>query len=393
MKFSSIPKELLNRVYKWKNVIENIKDFSGKSPPSIFVSSVSYPITNVGILAPPDSNKDTSILDFPEMWYKNNLNAFEIVELRSRLIYSRSKANVRSSSKIIDIMQELAPSKKPVELDIELKKSPRFKFAFDRFFRPIGNPAPISNVAIKENPKIERKVDHIISDTDLKAEEASLLLYRKGIPISRIQKIFSVGLLGYPTGRRLVPTRWSITAVDSILSENNIREIKNFETIDKPMLFRNSYLGNTFFILLIPDNWQYEVLESFMKNNRIIETWHDYEFYLPRKTYAENVAGGYYAARLGVTEYLVKIKRQASVFILRTIRSESSMPLGVWKVRETVRDAFNKKPVVFESLNEAIAFISFKSRIDQKIIFSKSMILKNVKKQKKIMNFLKIIQP
>ena len=53
MKFSSIPKELLNRVYKWKNVIENIKDFSGKSPPSVFVSSVSYPITNVGILAPP----------------------------------------------------------------------------------------------------------------------------------------------------------------------------------------------------------------------------------------------------------------------------------------------------------------------------------------------------
>ena len=389
MKFSSIPKELLNRVYKWKNVIENIKDFSGKSPPSIFVSSVSYPITNVGILAPPELNKDTSILDFPEMWYKNNLNAFEIVELRSRLIYSRSRANVKHSSKIIDIMQELAPSKKSVELDIELKKSPRFKFAFDKFFRPIGNPAPINNVAIKENPKIERKVDYIISDTDLKAKEASQLLYQKGIPVSRIQKIFSVGLLGYSTERRLVPTRWSITAVDSVLSENNIREIKNFETIDKPMLFRNSYLGNTFFILLIPDNWQYEVLELLIKNNRIAEVWHDYEFYLPRKSYAENVAGGYYAARLGVTEYLMRIKRQASVFILRTIRSESSMPLGVWKVRETVRDAFNKKPVILESLDEAIAFISFKSRIDQKIILSKSMILKNVKKQKKIVNFLK----
>ena len=383
MRFKKIPPELLKKVFKWKKIIENLKNFSGSSPPSIFVSSVSYPRTNIGILAPPYEDEKSYLLDFPEEWYKKRLSLEEIISLRSQLIYSKTRASIRECSKIIDSLQELAMSKKPILIDVELKKKPKFKFAFDIFHKPIGNPAPLSKIEIAENVKVERFVDYIISDTDLKARDATLILYQKNLPISRIQKIFSAGLLGLKSERKLVPTRWSITAVDSIVSEELIKKIRNYEKIDEILLFQNSYLGNDFFILMFPFPWAFEVIELAVNNKNQIKWFcKDYEAFLLRKEYAENVAGGYYATRLGVAEYLEKIKKCAGVFVLRIIHKEISLPLGVWKVRETVRDAFNKKPIKFETLENAIKRISELSRIDETFILNQSKILRIARIQK-----------
>lgn len=382
MKFRKIPLELLKKVYKWKKVIENTQEFSGLSPPSIFISSVNYPRTNIGILAPPHQHENSYLLDFPEEWYKRGFGIEEIISLRSQLIYSRIKTSVKKSNKFVDVLQELAISKKPVLVDVELKKKPIFKFAFDVFHKPIGNPAPLKKVEIVENVKVERFVDYLINDTDLKAAKATLLLYQKNLPITRIQKIFSAGLLGLKSERKLVPTRWSITAVDSIISEWLIRRIRNYEKIEEIMLFKNSYLGNDFFILVFPFPWSFEVIEICVKNQKIKWFCKDYEAFLIRKEYAENVAGGYYACRIGVCEFLEKIKKQAGVFVLRVIHKEISLPLGVWKVREAVRHAFEKSFMKFDSLEKAIRKIAELSKIDERFIITKSKILKIAKTQK-----------
>jgi len=47
-------------------------------------------------------------------------------------------------------------------------------------------------------------------------------------------------------------------------------------------------------------------------------------------TYAENCAGGYYAARLLILQYLNSIKRQASVIALRIETPTYWAALGVW---------------------------------------------------------------
>jgi hypothetical protein len=78
---------------------------------------------------------------------------------------------------------------------------------------------------------------------------------------------------------------------------------------------------------------------------------HDYEFFNGRKDYASNVTGGYYATRLAVAEYLHKIKRQASVIVLRKISNEYFVPLGVWVVRETARNCFNRSTEFSEKEN------------------------------------------
>ena len=59
-----------------------------------------------------------------------------------------------------------------------------------------------------------------------------------------------------------------------------------------------------------------------------------------------NIAGAYFAAKLGVSEYLLKNKIQSGVLIFREIRPEYAIPVGVWQVREGIREAMKQKPKI-----------------------------------------------
>ena len=65
-----------------------------------------------------------------------------------------------------------------------------------------------------------------IYDTDLKSADAVVDLHKNGVPFSSIQKAFSVGTMGRDKGRHLVPTRWSITACDTIIGDRLLGEVK-----------------------------------------------------------------------------------------------------------------------------------------------------------------------
>ena len=71
-----------------------------------------------------------------------------------------------------------------------------------------------------------------------------LTLYNNGIEISKIQKCFSVGMLGKK--RKLVPTKWSITATDDIISKSLVLQILDFGLIDSCRVFSHDHLGNMF---------------------------------------------------------------------------------------------------------------------------------------------------
>ena len=78
------------------------------------------------------------------------------------------------------------------------------------------------------------------------------------------------------------------------------------------------------------------------------------------------LAGGYYAARLPALEYLIEIKRQASVFVLREITPDYWAPLGVWVVREGMRNALQNPPKKFESLEAAVSDLASRVRYCRK---------------------------
>jgi len=81
----------------------------------------------------------------------------------------------------------------------------------------------------------------------------------------------------------------------------------------------------------------------------------NYEGYKGRTSYAEETSGAFYAARLGVLENLSSRNRQAKALVLRDVKPEYWAPLGVWIIRETVRNAFEdaEEQKSFESFKEA----------------------------------------
>ncbi|MEM2675545.1 MAG: hypothetical protein QXT10_03495, partial [Candidatus Bathyarchaeia archaeon] len=247
------------------------------------------------------------------------------------------------------------------------------------------------------NTRWDHQIEKAYYDTDLKAAEAVLELYQKGVLVTKIQRAFSVGAFGLERNRRLVPTRWSITAVDSIISKALMDKVKTFPEISEYRVYESRYLDNIFEVLMIPGKWSYESIEAWYPgtvwnpHGRNIVMYSDWEGYEGRTTYAE-IGGCYYAARLAVCEQLVKEQRQATVIVLREAHPGYIMPIGVWQVRENVRNAMRQKPYTFRTLEEALQFIAGRFQIPIQRWIMRSVLLKNALFQKRITDYLEKIE-
>ncbi len=368
-------------------------EFSG-SAPEIFVGRHNYPNVYTGILSPEEYGS-TEKLSMPEIWFKENATIEEIMQLRSQLVYSRFQSNIRKSNRLLEVMQEVALASKPVATEFKLKKKPYVKFQLDLHMPFVGNPAPLIRARIEENPKVERKVDYLTSDYDIKANNAIQELYKSRIAVSNIIKVLAAGLLGIKMQRKLVPSRWAITATDDTLSKMLLEKIKTYQQISDFLLFHAEYLGNHYEILLIPEAFSFEVIEAKMPGS----VWNkgytgksyimqDYENYFGRKDYASEVTGAYYANRLAVAEYMEQVNRQASCLVMRECREEYWAPCGVGILREASRNAFTKKPEKFSSLQEALEAAQKRMRMPVTEFTRKSRLLDEFKKQKRLNDFL-----
>jgi hypothetical protein len=114
----------------------------------------------------------------------------------------------------------------------------------------------------------------------------------------------------------------------------------------------------------------------------------DWENHTGRTTYAD-LGGCYYAARLAVCELLEKERRQATVIVMREAHPGYIMPVGVWQVRENVRNAMRQKPLTFNTLEEALARIASQFKIPLQRWIRNSELLQNALFQKKLTEFLK----
>ena len=369
-----------------------ISQFSGSSPPEIFVGRYNYPNINIGILSPA-SHGNTEILSSHELWHSQKLQIPTILRFRNQLIYGRTKGNIKSPQnssnpqnlKFLKVMQEISMTDKSISTSFKLKSPISSNKEQDKRVPLISNAVPVSQVNLNENPSIKPKIEYLVSDNEIKSKPAILELDKAGISSSSIMKILSAGLLGLKKNRILVPTRWSITAVDDTLSKEKLKQIKTYQQISEYLIFSADYLGNHYHFLLIPDSWQFEVIEISLKNFGV---WHDHESFFARKKYADSVTGAYYANRLAVCEYLEKIKRQASCLVFREIRPEYYAPLGVGILRQTSREAFSFPPQKFPSLQTALSHIQQNLRIPISNYTNKSILLKNLKQQTKLQQFL-----
>lgn len=390
----------------------------GASPPGFFVGHFNYPNVYLGPLIPFQEFEtglditDYHILDAPELWFGKQI--VDIIRYRSSLVRSNFKLNVNigrksrkntpsiKTQKLLDASQELSMAARPVDTETKLEKM-NLNLLMDSHSLPMGPSGVTEKINITENTKVHPKVDYCVSDTDLKASDAiSDYLYFKGqVPESTIKRIFSAGLLGEKKNRRIVPTRWSITAVDDIISKALIKEIKKFPEINNYRIFEATYLDNHFKVLLFPGKFIYEMNEVWAPNtlwnvsldgnthNLKPQIMTDFEFYRGRKSYASNITGAYYAARKSVCEYLYRIKKQARVLIFREVSGGYVVPLGVWVIRETVNNAMCvSNPVVLDNFNDAIKKMSEDFMVEFKYWKQSSRLINFIKTQRTIDNFI-----
>ncbi len=364
----------------------------GSSPPGVFVGRIGYPHVSVGPLAPPFQG-DTSLLDLPELWFGKSIE--EIAAFRSSLVRGKTTAHVEDAEaggRLLEMTRELALAAEPVEVELSFDKEPRGYLLLSDDVQPFGPSARINSMRTGGG-RWDRRIEKAYEDTDLKAAEAVLNLYGDGVLISRIQRAFSIGTFGLKGQRRLVPTRWSITAVDDTISRNLAEGVKEFPLINEYRVYESEYLDNRFEILMLPQAWSYEAIEAWYPNtlwnpaSRSVIFYGDYEGFNGRTKYA-SMGGCYYAARLAATEHLVAERRQASVLVLREAHPGYIMPVGVWQVRENARNALRNPPLTFNTLHEALARVAARLEIPLETWIRGSRLLRDAVHQRTIADFL-----
>lgn len=378
----------LDRVRGWFEARKDLQttNLFGASPPSAFVGSWGYPKVLVGPLVPPIMDEDTSILDASESWL-----SYELADiLRFRLSLVRGKAarrvaEARVPDSILSTVQEAAMASRPIDTEMWFTKKPILLSPFSARAPPSGPSADIERIDLASNPSVPRRVDDLVSDTDVRAGEAVADLYDHGITQSQITRVFSVGLLGMKDRRRLVPTEWSITAVDDILAKQIVREVRSFPWLSDVEVVSASGLANNVAILLFPQAFMFEGLEAWNLAANPTPA-HDHEFAGGRTTYPDQIAGAYHATRLPVLEHLAARHRQAGAIVFMEVY-EDWVPLGVWRYRELARAALRTIAARFATLDEAEAELGRRLRLPLQNWWRASALRAYVRSQQRITSY------
>jgi hypothetical protein len=393
--------------YWFSYLDENSKRFSsstisGASPPSVFVGRYGYPKINIGPMVPADIHGNTSILDSPEAWAGKTLQ--EILNYRLSLVRGLNPIKIDDfENKFILSLQELTMSSKPAESELNFHKIPTFHQSLlsnqnndlNKEFTPFGPQAEIKSFKLSSNTSTNKKIDNLYSDNHIRANDAVIDLYNNGIEISQINKVLSLGMLGRKNKRRLVPTRWSISATDDIISLYLVKKIDLYQSIDQFEVIKYNHFSNYYSIIFIPsDVWSFEMIEAWYDQNNVNKFFleSDYENSTTGLDHYPRIAGAYFAAKLGILEYLTSIKkRKCSVLIFREIRPEYLVPLGVWQIREGIREGLRSNQVntanSFSDFRKALVYASQAMRVPLLDWLKHSEMYKNYGKKTLISDF------
>lgn len=379
----------------------SLESINGSSPPSLFVGRYGYPKVNIGPMIPP-VHGNTTILDKTELWTGKSIE--EIANFRLSLVRGTFRMNVHhinggdnnssssGNTRLLENLQELAMARQPVESEATFDKKPLADLDLEKEIilnseaAPFGPAAPVKTFKVS-SIAVDDSIESVYYDTDQRAVDAILEMYNSGVPISSIQRVLSTGMIGQKKKRKLVPTRWSISATDDIISSKILKTNETNQTIDQFEVAQYSHLSNYYSIILVPeDSWSYEMVEMWFTKKGQIATGADHEDARGLDHYP-SIAGAYFAARLAVAEHLASRRRKAAALVLREIHPEYFMPLGVWQIREGVREALKRSKQKFDNLNSALLFACSSLSVSWQEVAKISKLWQTRKSQTKITDF------
>ena len=364
--------------------LPRVEVLEAPSPPSIFVGRAGYPRVRVApAVVAEDGQAD--LYDYPERWLSLSLD--EILRMRISLVRGCLRVDV-SKPYMLEEAKLIAASSKPVDLEFRFSKPPKLSLSLDLHAPPLGPIGYVEKLRLLDDPKIPKPVEKVIEEPEVKAVDAVWSLYSNNVPVSQIQRLFSVGAFGSPNNRRIVPTRWSITAVDDIVSKRLLKTVKKLPVFDHYLFFERKFMKNTFIAIIAPEAWSYEWIEAWFPHttwnpDSEVEVEGDWEDYFGRTSYA-SLGGCYYAARLATAEFMLRERRQGAAILIREIYEGFFLPIGVWFVRENLREMFRSKPEKYDSLKEVFERLSRATRLPIYTWLSTSTLLRILRSQSRL---------
>jgi len=339
-------------------------DLYGSTAPEIFVGRSNYPSVSTGLLSPMAEDADPTQYATSGDWYQEGYGIDDVLQRRTGLLNSTRSAQVDVDDVwdgFVGVQREVAIADHPVDVEVGLDAKPELDLSLDDISTPTGPRARATDADLAENPHVPRPVEKTLEDDDWQAEGAMNYLYRRGFDVYDINTILSAGALGQGRNRRLVPTRWSITAVDDTVGQYLRGGIRNEQTVNEVQVWYNEYVGNDYWVILAPGNWEFELVElkapGSIWNPEPDGSYYmaaDDESYEGRSNYVEETSGAYYASRLAVLEHLEEIGRQATCLVIRHASESYWAPVGVWQIREGIRHAFEGEYATAETFHDAV---------------------------------------
>jgi hypothetical protein len=166
-----------------------------------------------------------------------------------------------------------------------------------------------------------------------------------------------------------------------------VKEIKMNPSIDLFEVMRYSHLDNHYSVILVPhDEWIFEMIESWFTSQGQVSMGIDNED-TRRLNHNPTIAGAYFAGRLAVVEHLARRRKKAGAIVIREIHPNYVIPLGVWQVREGVREALKKPPQKFDDFDSAMLSACLCMSLSKNELSQKSELYKGFKSQTKISDF------
>jgi hypothetical protein len=319
-------------------------------------------------------------MDMPESWIPGCKTQEEIIGYRLNLVRGKHRINTSDlDNRFVEKLQEISLSETSVESEVSFECQPQ-GMSFSEEHTPFGPSAPIDRFDI-ETGKWNRDLENVYYDTDLKSGEAVIDLHKKGVPFSSIQKAFSVGIMGKKYRRCLVPTRWSITACDTMIGDRLLEDVEKFPLIDTWRVHEFSSLHNKYAVILMPTGWQYEWSEAFLHvlgNEELV--FSDFEG-RKKKTAYSPLGGCYYSCKMAVLEALAIEQKQAGAIILREAL-HGYVPMGVFNVRENVRNAMLQQAKEFEDIRTALGYLSGRFTLPMQRFIKEGTLLRNTIRQR-----------
>lgn len=347
----------------------------GSSPPGVFIGKWNYPKVYIGPMLTPQEG-DTSLLDTPEAWLFQQKQLDDIIQFRLQLVRGKQMANIHDlDNKLVQQVQEISLADGSIDAEAQFTHKPR-GFFFNEEHQPFGPSAQLRKFDTG-NVKWEPHLEKVYYDTDFKAADSMIQLYQQGLPFSQIQKALSTASMGIGKNRKLVPTRWSITALDDTLGKHLLDAVRYNEILDGYEVYEFSAMHNHFTILLTPTPWQYEWMEAFIHVlDREEVIFSDWEGFHGKKQYS-SVGGCFYSVRFAVAEKLKNEQKQAGAIVFREAYP-GYVPLGVWLCREETRQALSQPPKKFEDLHSALNHIASNLRLPITNYYDHSRLLKDM---------------